>query len=425
MSRNKTLLALAVSVVLTVGFASSAWAAGKYKTLHQFSAPQRGRQPAGGLIFDSVGNLYGTTIGGGAQGYGTVFQLTPTGDGTWKEKVPHSFHNADGSSPSGSLALDVTGNLYGTTVQGGNPNCQYGCGVVFELKPNGDGTWKEKVLHSFSQKNEIEGYAPVGGVILDPAGNLYGTTSQGSSPGCENYAYYCGAVFELTHNPSGTWKEKVLYSFNSSPKNGRGPWAGVTFDSAGNLYGTTSQGGYYGFGTAFELTPNGNGNWKEKVIHSFGSGGDGVFPQSGLIFDSAGNLYGTTFTGGSFSRGTVFELTPNGDGTWTEKLLHSFNFPDGNGPQAPLIFDSPGNLYGTTTAGGDNGVCLGQGCGVVFKLTPNGNGGWMETVLHSFRDMPGSNPYSGLVFDGNGNLYGTTLGDYGKTTFGSVFEISP
>jgi uncharacterized repeat protein (TIGR03803 family) len=327
----------------------------------------------------------------------------------WNEKVLYNFGNgADGKYPASGLIRDAAGNLYGTTVGGPHPPS----GTVFELSPTQGGGWTETVLYTFG--GLPDGAEPWAGLIFDAAGNLYGTTSQGG-----NYLY--GTVFELMPNGSGGWTETVLHSFGSGT-DGYQPLNGsLMFDAAGNLYGTTQEGGTAGGGTVFELTPNGSGGWTETVLHSFGSGTDGRFPLAGLIFDAAGDLYGTTELGGNSNAGTVFELTPNGGGGWTETVLHRFgNGTDGAEPWAGLIFDARGNLYGTTFQGGNY---LG---GTVFELTPNGSGGWAETVLHSFgKGTDGYQPtYGSLIFDAAGNLYGTTqLG--GSSNSGTVFELTP
>ena len=190
----------------------------------------------------------------------------------------------------------------------------------------------------------------------------------------------CGTVFEMTPKEGGGWTEKVLHNFGNGT-DGAYPEAGLIFDAAGNLYGTTAYGGPHGYGTVFEMTPNGSGGWTEKVLHYFGNGSDGLSPYSGLIFDAVGNLYGMTMGGGSSDNGTVFELTPSEGGNWTEKVLHNFggyNGPNGCFPSSGLIFDAAGNLYGTTTQGGDHGV------GIVFEMTPKVGGGWTEKTLHNF-----------------------------------------
>ena len=410
MSCNKIPVTLALIVALTAGLMSSAWAAERFKTLHKFkSASAGGAEHSAGLIFDPAGNLFGTTEFGG-RGFGTVFELMPNKDGSWKEKVIHSFNGNDGFWPAGGLVFDSAGNLYGTTPVGGPHNC----GTIFELAPNKDGSWKEKVIHSF---RETDGDYATSTLILDSSGNLYGTASNGGVSNCENG---CGLVFELTPNEDGSWKEKVLHFFNHSAKDGYLPYAGLIFDSAGNLYGTTVGGGTDNSGIAFELSPRGNGSWKEKVLHSFSlKGDDGNQPHASLILDPAGNLYGTTVGGGADGFGTVFKLTPNKDGSWKEKVLHSFdlNGKDGLQPDGGLILDSAGNLYGTTVSGG-------AFWGTVFRLEPSARGSWRETLLHSFMNNPGARPASGVISYGHGNLYGTTFGDE-DTTFGSVFEIMP
>ena len=387
------------------------------KVLHSFNpGGTDGVDPEVVLIFDAVGNLYSTTYYGGTYGYGTVFELTPAAGGTWTEKVLHNFNDdgTDGYQPVASLIFDAAGNLYGTTEAGGT----YSAGTVFELTPAAGGTWTEKVLHNFNSDG-TDGFFPSAGLVLDAAGNLYGTTLGG---GTSNR----GTVFELTPAAGGGWTEQVLHNFNLDGTDGYYPLAGLIFDAAGDLYGTTSSGGAYGYGTVFELTPAAGGTWTEKVLHSFNNEGtDGVNPQAGLILDAAGSLYGTTVQGGTGSScpngcGTIFELTPAAGGTWTEKVLHNFDGTDGYQPYADLIFDAAGNLYGTTEAGGT------YSAGTVFELTPAAGGTWTEQVLHNFKDdgTDGIEPHAGLIFDASGNLYGTTFGGgaYGQ---GTVFEITP
>jgi uncharacterized repeat protein (TIGR03803 family) len=316
---------------------------------------------------------------------------------------------------------------------------------------------KETVLYSFKD-NGTDGRLPLAGLISDDAGNLYGTTGEG---GVSNM----GTVFELEH---GTWAEKVLYSF-AGGTDGESPAAALIFDLAGNLYGTTELGGAYGaYGTVFELAPGTGGRWTETVLHSFGKGKDGQAPEASLIFDAAGNLYGTTYGGGAHADGTVFALTPGTNGKWTEKVLHSFDFWDGETPVASLVFDAGGNLYGTTSSGNRLGTAfqlapsadgkwtarvlaseIGAPCaplifdsagnlygtssggarypvGDAFQLIPGAGGTWTEKVIHGFDGYSGGHPQGGLIFDTAGNLYGTTTnGGTGKPNAGVVFELSP
>jgi uncharacterized repeat protein (TIGR03803 family) len=222
----------------------------------------------------------------------------------------------------------------------------------------------------------------------------------------------------------------VLHSFKGGADGSYPDHGSMVFDTAGNLYGATAAGGKgscyvwaRGCGTIFELTPNSDGTWTEQVLHRFSGNNDGATPEPTLIFDKSGDLYGTTLLGGAHGVGNVFELMPNAGGSWKEEVLHQFK-GGSDGPWAGVIFDQAGNLYGTTLDGGNLSVCGGQGCGVVFKLAPNSNGGWSETALHRFADHPSAYPNAGLILDAAGNLYGTTYGDGGKTR-GSVFEITP
>jgi len=293
--------------------------------LHSFGSSGDGIAPEyGSLLMDAAGNLYGTTALGGTgscefngyPGCGTVFELSPGAGGQWTEKVLYSFQNdrQDGNFPYGGLVADSSGNLYGTTSEGGfsRRHCFNGsCGTVFELTPGADGTWKETILYYFEGHN---GSDPISTLTVDPSGNLYGVTTLGGRLTCGS-PYGCGTVFELTPNGNGTWTEQILRSFH----NGRFPRGKLVFDAAGSLYGTTWLGGRYddgscgyGCGTVFKITPSGSGQWTETTLHSFGGKRDGWQPGAGVIFDSAGNLYGTTVWGGreNCPCGTVFELTP-------------------------------------------------------------------------------------------------------------------
>jgi uncharacterized repeat protein (TIGR03803 family) len=451
MRRKKFSIGLAaVSAIFTLTLLVSATqaAAQQEAVLHSFDTNclpncADGVAPVAGLILDASGNLYGTTVVGGA-GAGTVFELIPALGGGSTEKILYNFTGGkDGSRPQAGLILDASGNLYGTTVNGGVNAC--GCGTVFELTPTGGGSWKETVLHSFGKLKD--GAHPYAGLIFDPAGHLYGTTQDGGGHGY-------GTVFEMTHALHG-WTEKLLHSFNSTLKgtDGFNPQAGLILDASGNLYGTTSvggsgtcaeQGGLFSCGTVFELSPTATGSWKEKVLHSFGNDSEGSHPHASLIFDGAGNLYGTAWEGGIINAncgkwgcGAVFELTPAGGGSWTEEVLYNFNgyAADGQNPQGSLIIGAAGILYGTTESGG---AAAGVNQGTVFELMPAQGGNWTEKVLHSFTGpnnvnpalSDGAFPFAGLISDSAGNLYGTTAeggpaGVCGGPGCGTVFEITP
>jgi uncharacterized repeat protein (TIGR03803 family) len=423
---------IALSAILAASLFAVSAAAQTETVLHNFSNNGTdGNASYAGLIIDASGNLYGTTLLGGTHsncdngsGCGTAFKLSPAEGGGWTETILHDFdyNGKDGYQPNGSLVFDGAGNLYGTTEAGGTGACEgvtsvVGCGTVFELSPAAGGGWTEKILYSFLS-NGRDGNTPLSALVFDSDGNLYGTTYNGG-------AYNYGTVFELSPRTGGGWTEKVLHSFQDiQGKDGSFPNGSLTFDSAGNLYGTTQNGGLYHVGTAFELTPRAGGGWAETILHNFAVN---AFPRAGLIFDAAGNLYGTTPSGGTGHKGTVFELTPAVGGEWPETVLHSFenNGVDGYEPLGSLVFDAKGNLFGTTFDGG-TGTCR-EGCGTVFELTPAAGGEWTETV-YSFADgLDGYWPASNLVFDRFGNLYGTTVngGTDGGCVCGTVFELTP
>jgi len=305
------------------------------KILYSFGGGADGAFPAAGMILDPAGNLYGTTYAGGSNAEGTVFQLAPKAGGSWTEKVLHSFGNGkDGEHPYSGLVLGAAGNLYGTTYVGGANNM----GIVFQLTPKARGKWAEHVVHSFSGKDGAYSYA---GLITDAAGDLYGTTHSGGADGF-------GTVFELTPKAGGGWTEHVLHSFNGT--DGEEATAGLIFDHSGNLYGATAI-------TIFELMRKAGGGWVEKVLHNSGS-------TAGLIFDGVGRLYGTTYVGGSYGEGTVFELTDKADGKWKYLVVYSFlGSVDGANPFAGLALDRSGNMYGTTYGGGAYNL------GTVFEIT--------------------------------------------------------
>jgi len=353
-----------------------------YTVLHSFSGAD-GASPYAGLTLDSAGNLYGTTLQGGAFGAGTVFKLDSAGN----ESVLHSFTGgADGGSPRAGVILDSASNLYGTTANGGASNL----GTVFKL----DQSNQETVLHNFGVGHD--GRSPWGGLLLDSVGNLYGTTVGGG-------AYNWGTIFRV--NPNGS--ETVIRSF-TGVADGADPRAELIRDSAGNFYGTTLEGGIApGWGTIFKLDPSGT----KTVLYSF-AGGNGRYPWGGLVRDSKGNLYGTTSGGGNrLDYGTVFKLNKFGK----KAVLHRFTGgADGYWPVAGLVRDPAGNLYGTTLSGGTS-----RG-GTVFKLDPART----ETVLHTFTGRnDGGRPNAGLIQDSAGNLYGTAS-EGGTNNLGVVFKIT-
>jgi uncharacterized repeat protein (TIGR03803 family) len=408
---------LAIFTVILLG--SIAWADPRENI---WRAGKEGFFPEASLISDPAGNLYGTTEKGGVFHGGTVFELTPNADGTWTETVLHNFCSLnncqDGRYPLAAVTFDEAGNLYGTTSQGGAHNYS---GTVFKLTPNKDGTWTESVLHNFcSRKNCFDGGEPAASLIFDEAGNLYGTTEMDGAHCTGRYA--CGGVvFELTPNSDGSWMESVLYNFCSLKGcfDGRNPASSLIFDKVGNLYGTTAFGGVSNyFGTVFELSAKAGGGWTEKVLHRFSSDNTGYSPVAGLIFDTAGNLYGTASDEGGGAGGTVFELTPKA-GKWTEKILYRSGVKGGAGLRASLIFDKAGNLYSTASDEGLYGHY-----GTVFELTPKTGGGWAAKVLHTFIGKDGSYPAANLIFDATGNLFGTTV-EGGTHGHGTVFELSP
>jgi uncharacterized repeat protein (TIGR03803 family) len=357
--------------------------------LYSFTSNPDGANPESRLTLYG-GNLYGTTYAGGL-GEGTVFELSPNGSGGWTETVLYNFCSAtncaDGENPTYSyVTFDSKGNLYGTAYAGG----ANGYGVVFELSPGQSG-WTEQVLYSFA--NTPDGANPVNGLVMDAAGNLYGTTFGGGYEGN-------GAVFELSPS-AGNWKEQVIYNMTSTH-------AGLAIDGSGNLYGVNWQ-------AVFELSPNGSGGWKPTVIHKFAKAGSN--PNGTPVLDSAGNLYGTTYRGGNGGYGTVYKLSPNGKGQWTLQIVYTFGTATSH-PLAGVAVDSQGNLYGTTTAGALKGE------GLIYELLPNGSGGYKFKVLQAFDGEDGNQPYGSLILDSAGYLYGTTYMG-GSSGYGTVFASNP
>ncbi|HEX3822254.1 MAG TPA: choice-of-anchor tandem repeat GloVer-containing protein [Candidatus Sulfotelmatobacter sp.] len=387
--------------------------------LHSFKSKE-GASPMLGLVFDSSGNLYGVAGEEGASRNGSVFELVRSGS-VWTEKTLHSFTGAsDGGTPRGTLVFDKSGNLYGTVKLGG----ANGVGAVYELTKSASGTWSETVLHNFGAGKD--GQYPGGNLIFDAAGNLYGTTEGGGAfgNGSENVG---GAAYKLAPpaKSGGSWTETVIHSFGNGA-DGVSPKANLLLDAVGNVYGTTMLGGNLGGGTAFEISPQNKGGWIEKVLYNFGVIFNGNKPATGLIFDSSGNLFGTTTRGGLLGGGTgggvVFELSPSSGGTWTETDLCDFELSFG-GPSllySNLVFDTQGNLYGTTLQGWFSNPAV----GTVFEMTPAGGGTWNCGAILDFSGIGGAKPAVGaLIFDSAGNLYGATQ-DGGVNNEGLVFKIT-
>lgn len=427
--RSKLSIGMKVALaVFTVILLAAPSFAAKLKVLHSFSGEQ-GRQPVG-VTFGDDGNLYGATAFGGGPGnggFGTVFELTPTEAGGWMETRMHIFQGAAGEYPNAGILFDNAGNIYGTMQLGPHG----GTGKVYELSADEAGIWHETGIHNLSLDDGLYPEAPL---VRDGAGNFYSTAWGGG-------AYGLGTVFELSPNPGGDWIVTTLHAFGGG--DGAVSKSGLMIDVSGDLYGTTvcggatytpvpspftpetpgmdpDCGGASGAGTIWKLTQQTDGTWTMTTLYSFTGGIDGANPvePGGLIIDRDGNLYGTTLNGGLFSQGTVFELSPDGAGGWRETVLHSFNEPGGSYPYASLVFDVAGNLYGEAQSGGT------RNHGVVFKLSPIDGPSWRYTVLHNFSGPEGSTPRYGLTFGNDGNLYGTTDAG-GAQNNGTVFEIIP
>lgn len=422
MERNSgwPLLACLSFFVLALSFTGQASAKkSELQVLYSFTGGNDGAFPGSALVVDQAGNLYGTTSQGGSDpcllACGTIFKLSvpSSRNGAWKETVLYRFTGgSDGGNPAAGLVRDQAGDLYGTTYAGGSVSCPSGvsgCGVIFELSPPSipGGAWTETVLHTFSGN---DGSNPVARLTFDQAGNLYGTAVEGGIGGS-------GVVFELMAPAAqgGAWTYSVLHSFPQDGSDGSGPAGDLVFDTAGNVYGTTSSGGGGNSrGTVFELAAPA---WTETILYSFAPGAGGNSgPQTGVIFDQTGNLYGTTYGGGSRDQGTVFELMPAG-GVWTESVLfngggHAANF------SGDLLFDKSGDLYGTGTAGG----------GALFRLQNQG-GGWKEAELDLVSASGPRYPTAALAFGKLGALYGTSRGggvsQNCRGGCGTVFGVIP
>ncbi len=374
------------------------------QVVHDFPSSSDGFSSVAPLVRDSAGNLYGTTEAGGTSNWGTVFELTPEGAG-WKETILHSFTaGADGALPVAGLALDSAGNLYGTAMDGGSPNCSLGCGTAFRLSPGSGGSWSFSVLHTFLGGND--GNHPTAGIVLNSAGNVFGTTQVGGSA-CPNGG--CGIVFKLTPTARGEWSPTLLYSFSGAADGGLPENGTIAIDSSGDLYGATIEGGANGRGVVYELSPRSSGLWKQTVIYNITTTDSSIY--GALILDNSGNLYGGTYSGGTFGFGTIFELSRTGS-SWTKNTLYNFTGgAESGGPYGGVIFDPAGNLFGATST-------------TAYELSPVG-GGWQETTIFTFSQP--TPPSVSLVIDPSGNLYGTTPSGtfYGENPISTVFELQP
>jgi uncharacterized repeat protein (TIGR03803 family) len=368
--------------------------AASFQVVYTFQDSADGGNPFAGLTVDRAGNLYGTTSSGGI-GYGTAFELKNTAKG-YKYVVLHTFAGgSDGANPYARLMPGAGGKLYGTTVNGG-----VGAGgTVFELNP-GKAHGTERVLYAFTQS--AQGANPsAGDLTIDSNGAIYGTTQYGG-------AYGQGTIFKL----SRAGKEKVLYSFGANSNDGTQPYAGLTFDRAGNIYGTTSLGGE-GYGTVFELIPS-KSKWTEQIIHTFGNMTDGGTPYAGLSFDAQGNLFGATTQGPGSGGGTFFELTPS-NGSWSFNTIYSLSGWGISGEFRTAYLDSSDNIFGTTHCDGlDNS-------GSVYELQRSGST-YNYVDLYDFTGgTDGQYVFSNPAFDSHGNIFGTT--NVGGSGYGVVWEV--
>ncbi len=402
-----------VTLLTFLCVAICAHAAGKYTVVRTFNPSAGGVLPAGALLMDGSGNFYGANTQGGANNGGTIFELIPNGQGGFNYKdLYECSKNFDCTLPVGSLAMDTAGNLYGSGL----------FGHVFEITRTASGAWTAIVLYNFGVQT-----APPSSLILDAAGNLYGINPTG---GTHNLGY----VFELSRSQGG-WSLTHLHDF-SGPDGAattgmtQDQVAGLIFDGQGNLYGATVAGGSskscsVGCGVVFELSRN-SGGWTETVLHTL-SGSDGANPIAPLMMDADGNLYGTASNGGSKGFGSVFKLS-RATGVWQRRILHNFTGAhlDGEFPDSALVMDQSGNLYGTTESGGaDHQSCdvfSDHGCGTVFELSPNGSL-WKETILKAFSGGTDGAFPQGVILDGAGNLFGAAQGG-GRLFEGLLFEIS-
>lgn len=372
-------------------------------TLYNFPQPFAGTAEMG-LVIDAGGNIYGANPGGGAFGTGNVFRLSSSSGGGYTYTSLFDFNGTNGSAPLGGVILDAAGNIFGTTSAGG----ANGRGTAFRLSDDGVGGYAHSILFNFTATSAT-GRAPGGSLIADAAGNLYGTTTGGGTAGG-------GTVFRLASNGNGTYTHSVLHNLSISLA-GFDRKSGVVADAGGNLYGTTNAGGTGSGGTVYRLSSDGVGGYTYSTLRHMDNT-TGRTPQASLLADAVGNLYGTATNGGPAGYGTVYRLSDNGAGGFTTSVLYGFSATTGGNPVGGLIADAVGNLFGTTYGGGGEFAP-----GTVFRLSDNGAGGYTHTVLYTFGGSNGIKPYGDLIADDEGNLYGMTQFG-GANDSGTIFRIS-
>ena len=431
--KTKHFTPIVALVLMTVTLTATTWAQ-SYKEVINAGAPAV--YPGSPFTADAEGNLY-TALGNGGEticlfyGCGAIYEWKPGA-----HRLPtmlYSFSGTtDGAGPGGRLIFDAQGNLYGTAAFAGDLTACFGqgCGVVYKLSPTSSGFWTQTVLYSF--EGGSDGITPIS-VVFDAHGSIFGLTRDGGGNSCSG-GQECGTLFELSPTSSGPWTETILHDFTGGSDGGV-PLGSLTFDAQGNLFGTTSAGGVVsdqctvGCGTVFELSPASGGGWTFTSVYDFDYT-HGANPVGSLVIDASGNLYGATYDGArKYSYcpggcGVVFELSPTASG-WKQTLLHSFSGPDGSLVQNGLTLDPSGNLFGTTTTGGNPRCTSGfqVGCGVVFELSPASGGHWIYDHLYVFQGYDGFYPNGNPLVDGAGNIFGTTV--EGGTGFGNMYELSP
>jgi uncharacterized repeat protein (TIGR03803 family) len=379
--------------------------------IYSFGGGADGEYIDSDLVMDSAGNLYGTSVQGGDFGGGTVFALSPSGS-SWVHKVLYSFTGgADGGEPYKGVTLDAQGNLYGTAVTGGTGLvCEGGCGVVYKLTKSGE-TWRQNVIYAFNGGDD--GSGPGSGVTFDKNGNLYGMTPTGG-------VFGLGVIYRLKPDHHGGWSFSVLHAFTGGTDGSSASAGRMILDRLGNLYGVTTTGGANGQGVVFKLTLAPAQAHSLQTLYAFRGQPDAGFPYGGLMLDSRGNLYGTTYYAGENGLGAVYEVSFI-HGVWSEEVLYSFQGgSDGSSSISNLVSDAAGNLYGTTSEGG-----AGCSCGVIFKLAPGTGGTWTESVVYRFQGPPdGAFVYNGMVADGTGKFYGATVHG-GLSNDGTIYQFNP